>query len=75
MKRLIIAFLSLLLLCACVPTPEKEAIINKSEHSIKDTLSAPDAESYRYEAPKAPVTMISASIISYSTIWTDSLRM
>ena len=52
MKRLIIAFLSLLLLCACVPTPEKEAIINKSEHSIKDTLSAPDAESYRYEAPE-----------------------
>ncbi len=51
MKRLLIVFLSLLLLCACVPTPTEEAIVNKAEHSIKDTLSAKDAEAYRYEAP------------------------
>ncbi len=51
MKRLLIVFLSLLLLCACVPTPTEEAVVNKAEHSIKDTLSAKDAEAYRYEAP------------------------
>lgn len=52
MKRLMTVFLSLLLLSACVPTPVEEAIVNKSEHSIKDTLAAPDAEDYRYAAPE-----------------------
>jgi len=51
MKRVMIVFLSLLLLCACVPTPTEEAVVNKAEHSIGDTLSAPGAETYRYEAP------------------------
>lgn len=51
MKRIVIILFSLLLLCACVPTPDQEAVVNKGEHSIKDTLSAPDAKSYRYDAP------------------------
>lgn len=51
MKRLLTILLFLLLLIACVPTPDQEAVVNKADHSIKDTLAAPDAESYRYEAP------------------------
>ncbi len=52
MKRLLTILFSLLLLCACVPTPDQEAVVNKADHSIKDTLSARDAEAYRYEAPE-----------------------
>lgn len=52
MKRLLTILFSLLLLCACVPTPDQEAVVNKADHSIKDTLSARDAETYRYEAPE-----------------------
>lgn len=51
MKQFCIILISLLLLAACVPTPTEEAVVNKGEHSIKDTLSAEDAEAYRYEAP------------------------
>ena len=44
MKRIIPLFISLLLLLACVPTPEEEYIINKAE--AKPAISAqPDAES------------------------------
>ncbi len=52
MKRLLTILLFLLLLIACVPTPDQEAVVNKADHSIKDTLAAPDAESYRFEAPE-----------------------
>lgn len=52
MKRLLTILLFLLLLIACVPTPDQEAVVNKADHSIKDTLAAPDVESYRYEAPE-----------------------
>ncbi len=52
MKRLIATLLLLMLLCACVPTPDQEAVVNKAEHSIEDTLAAPDADVYRYEAPE-----------------------
>ena len=51
MKRIIPILLCLFLL-ACVPTPKEEAVVNKADHSIKDTLSAPDAETYRFEAPE-----------------------
>ena len=51
MKRLCIILISLLLLAACQPTPAEEAVVNKAEHSIKDTLSAKDADPYLYEAP------------------------
>ncbi len=51
MKRIISLLLCLFLL-ACVPTPDQEAIVNKGEHSIKETLSARNAEDYRYEAPE-----------------------
>lgn len=52
MKRLLTILLFLLLLIACVQTPDQEAVVNKADHSIKDTLSARDAEAYRYEAPE-----------------------
>ena len=51
MKRIIPLLLCLFLL-ACVPTPDREAVVNKADHSIRDTLAAPDAETYRYEAPE-----------------------
>ena len=51
MKRIISLLLCFFLL-ACVPTPEQEAVVNKADHSIKDTLAAPDAKAYHYEAPE-----------------------
>ena len=52
MKRICVLLFSLILLCACVPTPDREAVVNKADHSIRDTLAAPDAEAYRFEAPE-----------------------
>lgn len=51
MKRIIPLLLCLFLL-ACVRTPDQETVVNKADHSIKDTLAAPDAEAYRFEAPE-----------------------
>ena len=50
MKRVLCLCLCLLLL-ACVPTPSEEAIVNKSDGSMIGAISAPKAETARYEAP------------------------
>lgn len=40
MKRIIIVLLSLALLAACVPTPEKEFVVNKQDDLLEQRLSA-----------------------------------
>lgn len=51
MKRIIPFILICSLLAACVPTPEREAVVNRADGSMEQALSAPRSESYRYEAP------------------------
>ncbi|MBR0507553.1 MAG: hypothetical protein IJJ86_02985 [Clostridia bacterium] len=40
MKRLLIALLSLVLLLACVPTPEEEIVVNKQDETLEQKLHA-----------------------------------
>ena len=40
MKRIVILLLSLTLLIACVPTPEEEFVVNKSDGTLEDKLSS-----------------------------------
>lgn len=40
MKRLLVLLISLALLCACQPTPEKEYVVNKSDDTLEQKLSA-----------------------------------
>ncbi len=51
MKRILILLLSLILLLACVPTPDEEAIVNRADGLLEQALSVPRSETYRYEAP------------------------
>lgn len=40
MKRLIVIFLMLTCLCACLPTPEQEYVISKADHVLEQKLNA-----------------------------------
>jgi hypothetical protein len=40
MKRIIVLMISLLLLAGCQPTPEKEFVVNKGDHTIEEKLNA-----------------------------------
>ena len=40
MKRLSILLLVLLMLTACLPTPEHEYVINKSDNTVEEKISA-----------------------------------
>ncbi|MBR4906679.1 MAG: hypothetical protein IKZ44_07455 [Clostridia bacterium] len=40
MKRMIIVFLALSMLVACVPTPEHEFIVNKGDSTVEDKINA-----------------------------------
>ena len=50
MKRVLCLCLCLLLL-ACVPTPSEDVIVNKSDGSMVQAITAPKAEAARYDAP------------------------
>lgn len=50
MKRVLILLL-LLFLLACVPTPDHEAVVNKSDNAMQQALTAPKFDVNRYEAP------------------------
>lgn len=39
MKRIIVVLLSLALLCACVPTPEQEFVVNKGDDTVEQKLN------------------------------------
>lgn len=51
MKRIFLLLLSLVLLLACVPTPDHEAVVNKSDNAMQQALTAPKSDAGRYEAP------------------------
>ena len=51
MKRILIVFVSLALLLACVPTPDKEAVINRTDSKLEQSVKAPAVDAYLYEAP------------------------
>ena len=47
MKRIICVLLISLMLCACVPTPEQEYVVNKGDDTLAQKLDAtgePDAQ-------------------------------
>lgn len=50
MKRMLPLLFALMLL-ACVPTPSEEVIVNKSDGSMVQAITAPKAEAARYDAP------------------------
>ena len=39
MKRFLTILLSLIMLCACVPTPEEDVVVNKTETSLSESVS------------------------------------
>lgn len=52
MKRIIILILSLMILIACVPTPEEDAVVNKNDGVLQQAVYATPLPEQRYEAPK-----------------------
>lgn len=40
MKRMIMLLLACLLLCACLPTPEQEFVVNKGDSTVEDKINA-----------------------------------
>lgn len=44
MKRIIVVLLSLALLCACVPTPEQEFVVNKGDDTVEQKLNEPQGD-------------------------------
>lgn len=51
MKRIIITLLSLVLLAACVPTPEEEFIVNKGDGVLTEKIAEKPVEANVFEAP------------------------
>ena len=51
MKRIIIVLLSLVLLAACVPTPEEEFIVNKGDGVLTEKIAEKPVEANVFEAP------------------------
>ena len=51
MKRLFLIFLSLALLCACVPTPEEEFVVNKGDGVLTGKIAEKPAEEKVFDAP------------------------
>lgn len=50
MKRIAVILLALALLLACVPTPEEEFVVNKSEGTLEDKLSSEPAAAFAPES-------------------------
>lgn len=51
MKRVILLLLSLTLLLACVPTPDIEAVVNRTDDALEKAVLTPAAAPYRFDAP------------------------
>ena len=49
MKRFLPLLLCLLLLCACVPTPEDEYIVNKGDNATEQQIRGSEAADAREE--------------------------
>ena len=44
MKRISVLLVLLLVLCACVPTPETEYVVNKADNTVEEKLNAASTE-------------------------------
>ncbi len=44
MKRIVILILALCMLCACVPTPEEEFVVNKGDDTVEQKLNEPQGD-------------------------------
>lgn len=68
MKRLSILLLVLLMLTACLPTPEHEYVINKSDNTVEEKISAtPKTEESTVELQPSTNTVESAAAMQPST--------
>ncbi len=52
MKRIIPLLLVVLLFAACVPTPDEEAVINRTDGTLVEAITEPPVTPYVYEAPE-----------------------
>ena len=43
--------LSLVLLCACIPTPDEEAVVNRADGALEKAVRGKPVDPYTYEAP------------------------
>ena len=50
MRRIPILLIALLVLCACVPTPEEEVVIHKNDGTLEQQLGATPVPDYQTEA-------------------------
>ena len=82
MKRLLVILFALALLLACVPTPEEEFVVNKSDGTIEEIIhatAAPDGDviealSGETKAPAQETTAPEAPAVrTYS--WKDSFSV
>ena len=51
MKRILILLIAFVILGACIPSPDHEAIVNNSDKALQQALAAPNSERARYEPP------------------------
>ena len=51
MKKILAILFATILFCACVPTPEVEAVNNRLDGSMKGAILTSAVEPYQYEAP------------------------
>lgn len=51
MKRILPCILALMLLLACVPTPDEEAVTNRADGTLEKAVLSKPVEPYTYEAP------------------------
>lgn len=53
MKRIWLVLISLILFCACVPTPEQEIVFNKGDGTIEDVIESKPVTDYAVQSPSA----------------------
>lgn len=53
MKRIWLVLISLILLCACVPTPEHEIVFNKGDGTIEDVIESKPVTDYAVQSSSA----------------------
>lgn len=51
MNRIVALFIVFLLLVACVPTPDEEAVLNRTDGALEQAITEPPVTPYVYEAP------------------------
>ncbi len=73
MKRIAVLLLALILLLACVPTPEQEFVVNKGDGTVEQKLNEtpiPAAEAQPEQAPEETAPALQAQ--RFPEHWTDT---